>query len=432
MKAIVRLFYVLMASVSMMVAHQSVAQPLEIDIVGGGQGGIPIAVVPFGNGESLPENVSAIIHANLKRSGRFEVLPESGLVSRPTIAADVSLKDWRLVRTDAVVVGRIQPEGAGYRISYDLVNVNGGNVIDTYSLIAPEALLRKAAHQISDRIYLAMTGIRGAFDTRLAYITVEGGFKSRTYFLMVADSDGFNSQTILKSTDPVVSPTWSHDGNYLAYNTLGKKQSTIYVQNISAATREAVAQYKGINSAPDFSPDGRSMAMTLSKDGNAEIYVMDLASKNLTRITSNRGSDTEPSFSPDGRSILFTSDRSGKPQIYRVGAGGGEAQRLTFQGKYNSNATYSPDGSKIAFVTEQGRGYQIAVMKSSGGGFTTISPGKLDESPSYAPNGEMVVYSTKKGNSGVLSVVSEGGRSSHELKFKSGDVREPAWSPFRK
>lgn len=402
---------------------------LEIDITEGVIGGIPIAIVPFLNSQSVPQDVSNVIASDLARSGRFDVIPESDYLNRPTDARDVSYKDWRLLKADALVVGKILPSGTGYQVSFQLMDVGRGLTIQGRSFNVPASRLRVVGHHISDIIYETMTGKPGAFNTWIAYVTRTG----TKYELQIADSDGYDPQSIRTSSEPIIATAWSPDGRKVAYVEFNKGRSTIYIQDLAAGQRTAVAQFKGSNTSPAFSPDGRRLAMSLSKDGNPEIYIMELATGNLTRITRDRGIDTEPAWSPDGRSLLFTSGRSGKPQIYKVSASGGSAQRVTFQGKYNAKASYSPDGTKITLITNQGQGDRIGLMDVRTGVIQQLTKSDFDESPSFALNGEMVLYATKSGGSGVLSVVSDLGRVAQTLRVERGDVREPAWSPvYRK
>jgi TolB protein len=294
--------------------------------------------------------------------------------------------------------------------------------------------MRDAAHQIADQIYEKILGVRGAFWTRVAYVTASGFGQGANYSLMIADSDGFNPQNVVRSREPLLSPAWSPDGRRIAYVSFERGNSTIYIQEIGTGAREAVASFRGINGAPAFSPDGRRLALTLSKSGNPEIYVMDLASKALTQVTHHYGIDTEAVWTPDGNSLVFTSDRAGKPQVYQIAATGGEPVRLSFQGESNARPTVSFDGKKIAMAQGSGNVYRVAVLDKSFGGagrWQTLSPGNLDESPSFAPNGSMLLYATKEGRRGVLYAVSADGRVRLRLVTADSDVREPAWSPFR-
>jgi TolB protein len=317
-------------------------------------------------------------------------------------------------------------------VEYELFDVAKQARLIGEAKIAPGSAARDVAHQIADAVYEKILGVRGAFWTRIAYITASGTGRGASYALMVADSDGFNPQRIASSPEPLLSPAWSPDGRKLAYVSFERGNSEIFVQDIGTGSRESVARFRGINSGPAFSPDGRSLAMTLSKGGSPEIYLMDLGSKSLRQVTNQSGIDTAATFAPDG-SIYFTSDRGGRPQVYRTGAGGGGASRVTFEGSYNSDPSISFDGKKVAVAQGSGNRYRIAMMDSSLGSprWSTLSPGSLDESPSFAPNASMILYAAKDGGRGVLYSVSADGRVRQRLVLASGDVREPAWGPYR-
>jgi len=408
---------------------------LTIEITKGMEGALPIAVVPFGwsGTGGAPENIAAIISADLARSGRFEPLADRDLVSHPTDAAQVKFQNWRMLNVDNLVIGRIQPAGPQqYNVQFQLFDVFRGNQLIGYSFPAGQSELRRVAHHISDLIYEQLTGEKGAFNTRIAYITSakEGGGKS--YTLLVADSDGYNPQTILRSSQPLMSPAWSADASQVAYVTFEKKSSEVYLQDVATGQRRKVASFPGINGAPAWAPDGKRLALTLSRDGNPEIYIMTLANQSLTRLTNNPAIDTEPVWAPDGRSIVFTSDRGGSPQLYRVATWGGQASRLTFDGKYNAGADISPDGRKIAMVHGENGAYRIAVLDLESGLLRVLTDGRLDESPSFSPNGSMIIYASDAGNRGVLAAVSVDGRFQQRLSLQTGNVREPVWSPFEK
>jgi len=414
------------------------AQGLEIEINKGNAAATPIAVVPMeyvGVG-ALPEtDVAAVIRGDLNRSGAFNALSEADVIERPQRFADVNFATWRLLRQDFLVVGRMldAPEG-GYRVEFELLDVAKQEPMLRLALSGRGGNLRDVAHQVADKIYEKILGVRGAFWTRIAYVTATGLGQSIQYALMVADSDGHNPQTVVRSREPLLSPAWSPDGQRLAYVSFERGNSSIYIQEITTGAREAVASFRGINGAPSFSPDGSRLALTLSRSGNPEIHIMDLGSRALTQITRHWGIDTEPTWTPDGREILFTSDRSGKPQIYRVSAAGGEAQRVTSSGEYNARVTVCCEGKKIAVAQGGGNVYRIAVFDRTfgePGQVSVLSPGNLDESPSFAPNGSMVLYASREGKRGVLYAVSADGRVRQRLVLADGDVREPAWSPFR-
>ena len=407
---------------------------LTIEITKGMEGAIPIAVVPFGwsgKGAAAPENIAAIISSDLSRSGRFEPLPDRDLVSHPTVESQVQYHNWRMLNVDNLVIGQIRETGPQqYTVEFQLFDVFRTKRLIGYSFPARQSELRRVAHHISDLIYEQLTGEKGAFNTQIAYITTTGNGTKKSYTLLVADSDGYSPQTILTSSQPLMSPAWSSDGNQVAYVTFEQKTAEIYTQNVATGTRRKVASFPGINGAPAWSPDGTRIALTLSRDGNPEIYLMTLANKSLKRLTNSPAIDTEPVWTPDGRSIVFTSDRGGSPQLYQVSASGGQSKRLTFDGNYNAGADISPDGKKIAMVHGENGAYRIAVHDRETGLLRVLTDGKLDESPSFSPNGSMIIYATDAGNRGVLAAVSVDGRFRQRLSLQAGNVREPVWSPF--
>lgn len=412
-------------------------QGLELDIVGGNASATPIAVVPMpyqGSGAAPQTDVASVVKADLDRSGQFRTLPDRDIVERPTRGGEVQYPTWRALNQDYLLVGRVMDAGdGGYRVEYELFDVAKQTRLLGFAMTARANAMRDVAHQIADAVYEKVTGVRGAFWTRIAYVTASGVGKGSRYALMVADSDGFNPQTVVRSSEPLLSPSWSPDGRKLAYVSFERGNSSIFVQDIATGSRELVASFRGINGAPEFSPDGRRLALTLSRSGNPEIYVMDLGSKALTQVTNQMGIDTEPTWSADGASIYFTSDRGGRPQTYRASASGGGATRVTFQGSYNASPSVSFDGKKIAVAQGSGNTYRIAVMDSSLGAprWQTLSPGSLDESPSFAPNAGMVLYAAREGSRGVLYAVSADARVRQRLVLADGDVREPAWGPYR-
>jgi TolB protein len=410
---------------------------LTIEITQGAEGALPIAVVPFGwQGEGVaPEDISEIIANDLTRSGRFAALDKTQLVARPHFGNEVKFNTWRFLKVENLVIGNVRRTGAQqFEVRFQLFDIYKGVQLAGYTIPAPTTSLRRTAHQISDIIYETLTGEKGAFTTRIAYVTVEGALKHRTYFLNVSDADGFNEQTILRSREPLLSPSWAPDGRQLAYVSFEAGNSRIYQQDVFRGTRKLIASFKGLNSAPAWSPDGRWLAMTLSKDGNAEIYLLNMATRDLKRITFNRAIDTEAAWAPDGKSLLFTSDRGGNPQIYRVYVSStgqrGELKRLTFEGKYNARASFAPNGKMIVFVHAVHGAYRIATLDLASGAINVLTETSLDESPSFAPNGSMIIYATNEQNRGVLAAVSVDGRVHQRLLIKNKDVREPAWSPF--
>ena len=416
------------------------AQGLDIGLVSGNESSLPIVVVPMpyqGNGVAPETDIAAVIRNDLNRSGQFRSLAVESMVDKPVRGSDIQFPTWRLLKQDFVVVGRVLDDvDGGYRVEYELYDVAKQQRLIGLAISGRAKGLRDVSHQIADQIYEKILGVRGAFWTHIAYITATGIGPGTHYALVVADSDGYNPQQITGSPEPILSPAWSPDGQKIAYVSFSSGNSAVYIVDIytGAGSREPVASFKGINGAPAFSPDGKRLALTLSKSGNPEIYVMDLASKALTQITHHYGIDTEAVWTPDGQSLIFTSDRAGKPQVYQVSAAGGEPTRLSFQGESSARATVSFDGKKIAMAQGNGNIYRIALLDRSfggGGRWQTLSPGNLDESPSFAPNGSMLLYATKEGRRGLLYAVSADGRVRLRLVVADGDVREPAWSPFR-
>jgi len=412
--------------------HAVAENKLTIEITGGAEGAQPIAVVPFGAAGTRPaEDIASIVAADLARTGRFAPLSRRDMVNTPEREAQVDFREWQVLGANNLVIGRVLPGGADdFRVEFDLFDVFGSKKLLGAGLPSTAAGLRRTAHRIADAIYEKLTGQRGVFATRIAYVTSVGrGSGRERVTLRVADSDGFNPQTIVESFEPLMSPAWSPDGRRLAYVSFENRNPAIYLQELATGRRERVASHTGINGSPAFSPDGGRLALTLSKDGNPDIYVLDLASRQLTRLTDDPAIATEPCWSPDARNLVFTSDRAGQPQIYRVSSGGGAAQRLTFEGSYNASAKYSPDGRSLALVTRVSGQFRIGLVGANGGGLRVLSNGALDESPSFAPNGSMVIYASQYNGRGVLAVTPLAGGAIQRLTQDSGEVREPAWSP---
>lgn len=436
-KPISRLAPLIIASAVVLAAlwpHASNAT-LTIKITQGIEGAQPIAIVPFGvrPGSPLPpQDIAQIISNDLTRSGRFLPLPVGDLPSRPSEASAVNYGDFRILGAPNLVIGMVNRAANGqFKVEFRLLDVFRGVQVSGYEFDAGAEQLRRKAHQISDIIYEALTGERGAFDTRIAYVTELRSGGTSTYALNVADSDGFNPQVVLESKAPIVSPAWSPNGQQLAYVSFEGERPRIFAQDLATGTRQVMAAFPGLNGAPAWSPDGKQMAMTLSKDGNAEIYVLDIGSQRLRRLTVGAAIDTEPSWAPDGKSLVFTSDRGGTPQVYRMSASGGPATRLTFEGKYNSRATFAPDGKSLALVHGNKGTFRIAVLDLDNNALRVLTNTTLDESPSFAPNGSMLLYATSDAGGATLAGVSTDGRVRQELATQQGDVREPAWSPYR-
>jgi TolB protein len=409
------------------------AEELTIEITKGVEmTSAPIAIVPFAESSQAPENLATIIATDLRRSGRFEPVQPRAYQPAPAELGQINLADIRTLGADHVVVGQVQPNGGGYAIRFQLGDVLDGRELLGNAFQVNSDELRRVAHHIADLIYEKLTGERGAFATRVAYITAEPNPDGTpaAYALMVADADGHQPRVILRSVDPLMSARWSPDGNRLAYVSFEGRKPKIVVQDVYAGDRRIVTDFPGINGAPAWSPDGRRLAFTLSKDGNPEIYVADLDNPYPVRLTDHNGIDTEPVWSPDGSQIVFTSDRGGSPQLYRISVTGGPAERLTFEGDYNAAAAFSPDGRTLTMVQRRSGKFHIALMDLQTRKVRLLTPGGLDESPTFAPNGRMILYATTQGGRQVLAAVSVDGRVRQTLGLRNSGVREPTWAPY--
>ena len=431
MRYIACLLFLFLSAVSRVQAQGE----LEIIIDTGVENTLPIAVIPFGwNGApgEQPVDLHRTIANNLSRSGRFATMNENEMPQRPLEFGHVNFRDWQLLRMENIVIGNLKQTQAGdYEIEFRLLDVYKANQLAGFRIKATRGQLRRIAHRISDIVFEKLTGVRGAFDTRIAYVTVKQDPAGQArHILQIADADGFNPQVLLESNEALMSPAWSPDGNYLAYVSFEGDSSSVFMQNIRTGQREELAAHEGINSAPAFSPDGARLAMTLSKDGNPEIYVLRLAGNTLQRITRHRAIDTEPNWSPDGGRLIFTSDRGGTPQIYEVDLQGGTPRRLTFDGSYFARPRYSPGGKGITMVYGNNGAYRIAYLDIASGSVSVLTNNRLDESPSFSPNGAMIIYATNGRFGSELAAVSADGKVRQRLALQDGEVREPAWGPF--
>ncbi|MDT8281982.1 MAG: Tol-Pal system beta propeller repeat protein TolB [Gammaproteobacteria bacterium] len=409
---------------------------LKIDITEGFEGALPIAVIPFqwnGVNKTADSDVSAIIMSDLARSGKFSPVAEKDLIARPQKLEDVHYKTWRIAGMDHIVIGNVDKQVDGsYQVQFRLIDILKAKQVLGYSFKATDATLRTVAHEISDYIFTHITGLPGAFNTRIAYVTINRDKKSYRSQLQVSDTDGYNPQTLLTSDEPVMSPAWSPDGSELAYVSFESGQAEIYTHNIHSGVRKSRAKYSGLNGSPSWSPDGKKLVMTLSKDGNPDIYILNLADNKLQRVTSHWAIDTEAVWMPDGRSIIYTSSRSGKPQLYKQSiTAKTDPERLTYEGNYNASASVSADGKSVAYVHGEGNIFRIAVLDLVTKSSRILTDGPLDESPVYAPNNSMILFASQETNEAVLAAVSVDGRQRQRLAFTNGEVREPSWAAVR-
>ncbi len=417
---------------------------LNLELTQGINAAIPIAIVPFAGESNAPvpgnTQLTTVIRTDLQNSGQFQVKSPGLLTDTPSDVSQVNVANWRKQAVNDLIIGKVADLGGGrFQVSVDLIDLykaTPGQPANSAVLMhqvftTTQAGLRKLAHHISDLIYQQITGVRGVFSTKIAYILVQpGANETSKYSLEVADADGFAPRPLLISPLPIMSPSWSPNGHEIAYVSFENNEASIFLQDVRTAQRHLISKFPGINGAPAFSPDGRKVALVLTTSGNPKIYLMDLASRQLTQLTNGFSIDTEPSFAPDGKSILFTSSRGGTPQIYRYDMAGGQVSRITFDGNYNARASYLPDQQSIIMMHRETGIFGIAKQDLSNGQVQVLTQSGNDESPSLAPNGKMVLYATEYSGRGVLGVVSTDARIRLILPAREGSVQEPAWSPF--
>ncbi|MDH0571478.1 TolB protein [Pseudomonas sp. URMO17WK12:I10] len=417
------------------VAGMAVAEEKNILVTSGSDRATPIAVVPFAvqGGSVLPEDMADIIGNDLRNSGYYSPIPRQNMISQPSQASEVIFRDWKALGAQYVMVGSIVPSGGRLQVQYALFNVATEQQVLTGSVAGTTEQLRDMSHYIADQSFEKLTGIKGAFSTRMLYVTAERFSTNNTrYTLQRSDYDGARAVTLLQSREPILSPRFAPDGKRIAYVSFEQKRPRIFVQHIDTGRREQVTNFEGLNGAPAWSPDGSRLAFVLSKDGNPDIYVMNVASRQISRVTAGPGINTEPFWGKDGNTLYFTSDRGGKPQIYKQSVSGGSAERVTFVGNYNANPKLSADEKTLVMIhRQQGfTNFKVAAQDLQRGSVKILSETSLDESPTVAPNGTMLIYATRQQGRGVLMLVSLNGRVRLPLPTAQGEVREPSWSPY--
>jgi TolB protein len=399
----------------------------RVEVTGVGLTQLPIAIAPFrGEGQS-PQKIAAIVQADLERSGQFRAIDAAGAALDEGSRPDVT--PWRQKGADSLAVGSVARLADGrWDVRFRLWDVVRGQDLGGQSYAVVVGDLRLAAHRIADYIYEKLTGEKGVFSTRIAYVTKAGN----RYNLWVADSDGENAQSALASGEPIISPAWSANGTQLAYVSFESRKPVVYVHDVATGKRRLVANFRGSNSAPAWSPDGRTLAVTLSRDGGSQLYTISSNGGEPRRLTQSAGIDTEPVYAPDGRNIYFVSDRGGAPQIYRMPAGGGNPERVTFTGSYNISPAISPDGRWLAYISRIGGAFKLQVMELGSSAVSSITDTTADESPSFAPNGRLIVYATRQNGREALMTTTLDGKIKARLAGQGGDIREPDWGPFQK
>jgi len=398
----------------------------RVEVSGVGLTQVPIAFAPLRGEETSPQKISTIVQADLERSGQFKGV-SAGVVTDETQRPDVNA--MRQKGADALLTGSISRMGDGrYDVRVRLWDVVRGQDLGAMSYVVVTGDLRLASHRISDFVYEKLTGDKGVFSTRIAYVTKAGA----RYNLWVADSDGENAQSALASPEPIISPSWSPSGGQLAYVSFESRKPVVYVHDVSTGKRRVIANFRGSNSAPSWSPDGRTLAVTLSRDGGSQLFAIDAHGGEPRRLTQSAAIDTEPVFAPDGSAIYFVSDRGGAPQIYRMPASGGPANRVTFNGTYNISPSISPDGRWLAYISRIGGAFKLHVMDIASGNVAAITDSSRDERPSFAPNSRLIVYATVQDGREALMTTTLDGRIKARLSGQGGDLREPNWGPFSK
>lgn len=416
----------LIAAIAVSPVLPSFAQ-FRVEVSGVGLTQLPIALAPFKGEEGSPQKISTIVQADLERSGQFRGVDASGQSLDETSRPDLSL--WRQRTADSLVVGSVNKLADGrYDVRFRLWDVVRGQDLGGQSYTVPQADLRLASHRIADYVYEKLTGEKGIFSTRIAYITKNG----TRHTLWVADADGENAQAALASPEPIISPRWSPNGQQLAYVSFEARKPVVYVHNVSSGQRRLVANFKGNNSAPAWSPDGSTLAVTLSRDGGSQIFTIPASGGEPRRLTQSNSIDTDQMYSADGSSIYFVSDRGGAPQIYKMGASGGGPTRVTFSGTYNISPAISGDGRWLAYISRVGGGFKLHVMELATGNVQAITDTTADERPSFAPNSKLIVYATKLQGREALMTTTLDGKIKARLAGQAGDIREPDWGPFQK
>jgi TolB protein len=417
----------------MLVGSVQAADPLVISQ--GADRATPIAVVPFGwqGGSVLPQDMAEIVGNDLRNSGYFEPIPRQNMISLPTQASEVIYRDWKALGAQYVLVGSVVPNGGRLQVQYALFNVATEQQVMTGNVGGGTDQLRDMAHHISNQAFEKLTGVKGAYSTKLLYVTAERfGTNNTRYTLQRSDYDGARAVTLLQSREPILSPSFAPDGRRIAYVSFEQRRPRIFVQHIDTGRREQITNFEGLNGAPAWSPDGSRLAFVLSKDGNPEIYVMDMASRQMRRVTNHYAIDTEPFWGKDGQTLYFTSDRAGKPQIYKTNINSGAVERVTFVGNYNANPKLSADEKMLVMIHRQDgfTVFKVAAQDLETNRLRILSDTSLDESPTVAPNGAMLIYATRQQGRGVLMLASSNGRVRLPLPTAQGEVREPSWSPY--
>lgn len=400
---------------------------VSLELTQGINKALPIGIGSFGH-DAAADQITKVVADDLRFSGQFN------LISEPPLSADhqLNMRAWTSAGADTVLTGRVQRIDANhYDVKFELLDAPArGRLLLSKTYQVDASRLRSLAHHISDEVYFQLTGVKGIFSTRIAYITVNRDANRTEHALIVAEADGYNPQRLLVSTEPLMSPSWSTDGKRIAYVSFEKKRSQIYTVEVATGQRRLITSFPGINGAPAWSPDGRQLAVVLSKAGSPNIYTVDINTGTMKQVTTGGAINTEPRYAPDGQSILFTSGRGGSPQIYRLNLADGQITRITYDGNYNARATFTPNQKQIVLLHREDHQFNIGIQDVASSKITPLTFSTMDESPSVAPNGRLILYATHEGNQGYLAIVSTDGRIRKRLPSANGDAQEPAWSPY--
>ena len=413
-----------MAGLLLLMQASMASAVLTIEIIGAGEHQIPVSIVPFGGDEKIAQSINEVVTGDLQRSGLFRLVDPTG--KSPHVPAEVSFPDWEVRGAEALAIGTVAAQGGRIEARFRLLDVVKQTELIAQAVSASEIQIRAIGHRIADMIYEKLTGDKGVFSTRIAYVNRQG----KQFSLIVADSDGHNEQIVLTQSEPIMSPAWSPDGSQLAYASFETGHAVVYVQSLYSNQRRVLANFRGSNSAPVWSPDGKQMALVLTRDGSSQIYLARPDGSDIRRITFSGAIDTEPHFSLDGEYLLFTSDRGGSPQIYRMPVKGGPTERLTFGDGSNFSPRHSPDGKNFVFAHLNNGRFYIAMQDLQTGQMTLLTEGGWEKKPSFAPNGKLILFASEGRGRGILATVSSDGRVKQHMFTQSGDAREPVWGPY--
>ncbi len=410
-------------------ASFDVQAKLQIEIIKGTEKLPNIAVVPFMNIENNKFNfqIRDLVNEKLNLFGEFESLPFEKMLSFPTKEEDFFFRDWKLLSSDYVIFGNITSLENTININYFVSDINLERIVLNGDVNGSKEEIELITKIMSDRVYESITGLKGIFNTKLAYILNPG---PEEYSICVSDIDGKNEEILFSSNSPLMSPDWSPDGKKLAYVSFEKGFAEIFIQNLVTGQRETIPTLGMSKSAPVWSPDSKYLAFVISMSGNPDIYIYNLKTKKITRLTDHYGIDTEPAWSPNGKRLLFTSNRSGSPQIFEVKISNKRVKRLTMEGNYNARSRFFPNGNNIVLVHGNNGVFHIATKNLKNKFINIVTKTTLDESPTISPNGHIIIYSTKKDEQGYLAGITVDKKSKFQLPVKLGSIREPAWSPF--